>query len=159
MRGLSLAAIAVAFVSACTNPAPKAEASSQKQDTVDTAREPTIRIRITTSDRSFTAVLEDNQTARDFASLLPIEVALDDYNKTEKVADLPRPLTIVGAPAGADPVVGDVAYYAPWGSLAIYYRDFAYSDGLVRLGHLEGDVSTLPGIEPGAARIEIIPND
>lgn len=118
-----------------------------------------MRIRIITADQTFTAVLDDSETARDFGSLLPIEVTLDDYNRTEKVADLPRRLSTAGAPDGADPVVGDIAYYAPWGNLAIYYRDFAWSRGLVRLGHLEGDVSALAGVEPGTARIELVPND
>jgi hypothetical protein len=27
--------------------------------------------------------------------------------------------------------------YAPWGNLAIFYRDFTYSDDLFRLGRLE----------------------
>ena len=118
-----------------------------------------MRIRITTTDRAFTAVLEDSETARDFASLLPMEIALTDYNRTEKVANLPRPLSTAGAPAGADPIVGDLAYYAPWGNLAIYYRDFAYSPGLVRFGRLDGDVAALAATAPGTARFEIIADD
>jgi len=118
-----------------------------------------MRIRITTADAVFTAVLEDSETARDFASLLPLQVTLTDYNRTEKIADLPRPLSTAGAPAGADPVIGDLAYYAPWGNLAIYYRDFAYSPGLVRLGRLDSNAATLAATAPGAARIEIIAED
>lgn len=118
-----------------------------------------MRIRITANDRSFSAVLEDSETTRDFVSLLPIEVTLDDYNQTEKVAGLPRRLSTASAPDGAKPVVGDIAYYAPWGNLAIYYRDFAYSRGLVRLGRVEGDAARLVDMESGKARIEIIPED
>ncbi|HAD85401.1 MAG TPA: hypothetical protein DCG71_11240 [Brevundimonas sp.] len=118
-----------------------------------------MRITITTTDQVFTALLDDSETARDFASLLPLEVTLDDYNQTEKVADLPRQLSTGGAPDGADPVVGDIAYYAPWGNLAIYYRDFAWSRGLVRLGRLEGDTSSLVAVKAGRARIEIVPED
>ena len=118
-----------------------------------------MRIRIVANDQSFTAVLEDSETARDLVSLLPIEVTLDDYNQTEKVADLPRRLSTAGAPDGTPPVVGDIAYYAPWGNLAIYYRDFAYSRGLVRLGRLQGDTSALGDMGPGKARIEIVPVD
>ena len=118
-----------------------------------------MRIKITTSDQSFTAVLEDSETARDFASLLPIDLPLSDYNETEKVADLPRPLSTEGASEGAEPHVGDIAYYAPWGNLAIYYRDFAYSRGLVPLGRLEGDAEALAKLGPTTARIEIITAD
>jgi len=118
-----------------------------------------MRIRIIAKDQSFTAVLEDSETARDFVSLLPIEVTVDDHNQTEKVAALPRRLSTAGAPDGAHPVVGDVAYYAPWGNLALYYRDFAYSRGLVRLGRLQGDAAALGDMARGRARIEIVPVD
>ena len=118
-----------------------------------------MRIRIITEDGTFTAILEDNETARDFASLLPAELTLNDYNRTEKVADLPRRLTIAGAPEGADPEVGDIAYFAPWGNLAIYYRDFAYSPGLVRLGRLDGGAEALAGMGAATARVEIIPEN
>ena len=33
--------------------------------------------------------------------------------------------------------VGDIAYYAPWENLAIYYRDFGYSSGLAKLASID----------------------
>jgi hypothetical protein len=39
--------------------------------------------------------------------------------------------------------VGDITYYAPWGNLAIFYRDFGYSPGLVRLGRIDSGIETL----------------
>lgn len=158
MRRMLAVLAAVAVSGACSRPATTADAANG-QDQAPAVTEQPMRIRIITTDQVFTAVLEDSETARDFASLLPIEVTLEDYNRTEKVADLPRRLSTAGAPDGADPVVGDIAYYAPWGNLAIYYRDFAWSRGLVRLGHLEGDVSSLAAVEAGRARIEIVPED
>jgi len=149
---------AIAMGGACSNPATTADAA-HGEDQARVVTEQTMRIRITTGDQVFTAVLEDSESARDFASLLPIEVTLGDHNRTEKVADLPRRLSTAGAPEGADPVIGDIAYYAPWGNLAIYYRDFAWSRGLVRLGRLEGDTSSLAAVEAGRARIEIVPED
>lgn len=62
-------------------------------------------------------------TARDFAARLPLTLTLRDFNQAEKIADLPHRLPTSGAPAGADPRVGDRVYYAPWGTLASYYRD------------------------------------
>lgn len=158
IRRLLAVLAAVAISGACSSPATTADAANG-QDQAPAVTEQTMRIRITTTDQVFTAVLDDSETARDFASLLPIEVTLDDYNRTEKVADLPRRLSTTGAPDGADPVVGDIAYYAPWGNLAIYYRDFAWSRGLIRLGRLEGDTSLLAAAEAGRARIEIVPED
>jgi hypothetical protein len=96
----------------------------------------TVKINIRLEDRIIPATLNDSKAAQDFASLLPLSLTLEDYASTEKVSDLPRRLSTDGAPPGFDPSVGDIAYYAPWGNLAIYYRDFEYSTGLVSLGTL-----------------------
>jgi len=86
-----------------------------------------MNIRMTINGKAVTATIADNATAKDFVSLLPLTLTLEDYNATEKIAYLPRKLSTKGAPAGIDPSVGDLAYYAPWGNVAIFYRDFGYS--------------------------------
>lgn len=96
-----------------------------------------MKIRITVNDRVITATLDDNETARDFLSLLPLTLTLEDYAGTEKIAYLSRKLTEKGAPAGVDPSVGDITYYAPWGNLALFYKDFGYARGLIKLGSLD----------------------
>ena len=116
-----------------------------------------MKIRIIGADRTFMAVLEDSATGRDFAALLPLELTLRDYNRTEKIADLPKRLSIEDAPEGMEPKAGDIAYYAPWGNLAIFYRDFGYSRGLVRLGRLEGGRDALSKIDGVPVRIELVP--
>lgn len=105
-----------------------------------------VQIRIRAGKNTLTARLEKNATARDFAATLPLRLSLNDHASTEKVADLPRQLSTDGAPPGADPEVGDIAYYAPWGNLAIYYRDFGYSRGLVRLGRIESGAEHLSSL-------------
>jgi len=99
------------------------------------------------------ATLEDTAAARDFVALLPLELSLDDYASTEKVAYLPRKLSTAGAPRGSDAHVGDIAYYAPWGNLALFHKDFEYSPGLVRLGRLDAGVEALR--RPGPLRVTI----
>jgi hypothetical protein len=89
------------------------------------------------------ATLDDNESARHFAALLPLELVLKDYAATEKIADLPGALPTSGAPPGYTPSAGDVSYYAPWGNLAIFHRGFAYSSGLVRLGRLESGLDVM----------------
>ncbi len=119
-------------------------------------REGAVRIRIVTEGGTILARLEDNAAARDFASLLPMTVTLRDYARTEKIGDLPKRLSTDGAPAGFDPSAGDIAYYAPWGNLAVFYRDFGYSNGLIKLGAVEVGGAALD--RPGAlrARIELV---
>jgi hypothetical protein len=94
-------------------------------------------IRIEENGTRIVALLENNATAEDFSSLLPLRLTLDDSNGTEQISDLPKKLSTRGAPQRVAPKAGDLAYYAPWGSLAIFYNDFAYSRGLVKFGTVE----------------------
>ena len=124
-------------------------------ESVAAPEEQIVQIRIRTGDAVLTARLEDSVAAREFAATLPLRLTLKDYASTEKVADLPRKLSTDGAPSGVDPEAGDIAYYAPWGNLAIYYRDFGYSRGLVRLGRIELGAEQLASLE-GPVTIEAV---
>jgi hypothetical protein len=114
-----------------------------------------MKIRLEVDGTRIIATLEDNATARDFASLLPLTLTLDDCNGTEKISDLPKKLSTRGAPEGVDPVAGDLAYYAPWGNLAIFYKDFGYSRGLVKLGTIESSARVFQ--RSGSLRVRVEP--
>ena len=116
-----------------------------------------MKISLKLREETLTATLYDNPTAKEFASLLPLTLTLEDYSKTEKISDLPRKLTKEGAPAGAYPSAGDIAYYAPWGNLAVFLKDFEYSSGLVLLGKVDSGLDALnrPGpLEVTLERVE-----
>jgi hypothetical protein len=119
-------------------------------------RSNSMKIRITVEDTELFATLIDSKTTQDFISLLPLTLTLEDYGNTEKVSDLPKRLSIDGAPEGVDPTVGDITYYAPWGNLAIFINDFGYSSGLVRLGKFDGDMTALNVSGPISVTIERI---
>lgn len=131
-------------------------AASSPGNTGRQAEPETMHIRITIGSSQLMATLEDNATAQAFAALLPLTLTLTDYHKTEKISDLPQTLTTAGAPKGMDPVVGDITYYAPWGNLAIFYRDFSYSGGLVKLGRVESGIELLRQSGPLKATIELV---
>ena len=59
------------------------------------------------------------------------------------------------APAGTTPTAGTIAYYAPWGNLAIFYRDFAYSRGLIPLGRIDTGLAALKSDGVLKVRIEL----
>jgi len=115
----------------------------------------TMKIRLTIGDKVLEASLLDNASARDFHSMLPMTLTLKDYASTEKIADLPRKLSTADAPDGVDPSVGDITYYAPWGNLAIFYKDFGYANGLVKLGRIDSGIEALA--VPGALKVTIEP--
>jgi hypothetical protein len=113
----------------------------------------TMKISLRFNDKTLTATLADNPTARDFASLLPLTLTLKDYAATEKISDLPKRLSTQDAPPGYEPSAGDISYYAPWGNLALFHKDFDYSAGLVRLGTIESGVEELR--RPGPLKVTI----
>lgn len=96
----------------------------------------TMTIKFTLNGTTVAAVLEDNATTRDFLALLPLKVKLEDFAATEKIAYLPSKLSTRGAPSAIDPKAGDVTYYAPWGNLALFHKDFRRSPDLVKLGRI-----------------------
>jgi hypothetical protein len=112
------------------------------------------RIHVIVGDETLSATLDDTPVGRDFAALLPLELSLSDYNATEKVADLPRELDTSDAPGSYAPRAGDITYYAPWGNLAIFYKPFRTSTGLVRLGAFDGPIDALLNDRATSVRIE-----
>lgn len=102
-----------------------------------------MKIKISSGNTALTATMLDNATSRDFMSLMPVTLMLRDNAGTEKISDLPRKLSTQGAPSGSDPSVGDITLYAPWGNLAIFYKDFGYTSGLIILGKIDSGVDKL----------------
>lgn len=154
-RGLGCAAsmaVLLLAVTACSSgtqgsaPAatPSAAASAGQQEPAASpsssasGRSTSMNIRVTLDGRPVDAALNGSPAARAFAELLPLTLDLEDFHGTERVADLPRKLDTSGAPEPAAATVGDIAYYAPWGNLALFYRDGpAPSADLLILGHLD----------------------
>lgn len=112
-----------------------------------------MKIKMTIGYTVATATLIDSEASRDFASLLPLTLTREDHAGTEKVSDLPAPLSTGDAPPGFEPSRGDIAHYAPWGNVAIFYRDFRYSAGLVPLGTIDSGMEAFD--VPGSLNVTI----
>jgi len=112
---------------------------AQTAEGLDAGQEGTImKMRIAFNSHDFTATLYDNPSARDLASMLPLDLTIDDYSNNEKIAYLPRKLTEEGSGPFTNEAPGDLCYYVPWGNLAFFYDGYRYSSGLIRLGRLDG---------------------
>ncbi|WP_327342872.1 cyclophilin-like fold protein [Streptomyces europaeiscabiei] len=160
LRALARAATATALVltaAACTGTSPASPSATtttwQQTPTPEAHTAPSDRntamdIRVTLDGRPVDATLNDSPAARDFAELLPLTLDLEDFHQTERIADLPRRLTTSGAPEPAAPKAGDLTYYAPWGNLALFYRDGdSASDDLLILGTIDADTDRLAGAD------------
>ena len=114
----------------------------------------TTHIRFIVDGQGINAVL-DTEAGEDFAQLLPLALTLQDYHGIEKIADLPRALNTQSAPSSYKPSAGDITVYAPWGNLALFYKPFPESRGLVRLGEFTGDYSALTRSREVEVQIEL----
>lgn len=114
-----------------------------------------MKLRIQVGDKLAEAVLYNNPTSLDFAALLPLTLTLRDYNNTEKVSDLSKRLTTQSAPNGYTAYVGDLTYYAPWGNLALFYKNFTYATGLVSLGKITSGMEAFNTKDAVIVKIEL----
>jgi len=112
-----------------------------------------MKIELTFNGHSMIARLHDNPTARELYAMLPLELSIDSYGNNEKIAYLPRKLTEEGGGPFGNEAPGDIGYFAPWGNLAFYHGNYRWSEGLIRLGRIEGDIRPL--LMPGKFRLEI----
>ncbi|QKO39866.1 hypothetical protein F0335_15640 [Serratia marcescens] len=108
------------------------------------ARETLMKIEIIVDGETATATLFDTPTGRDFASLLPLSLTLEDYADIERISNLPRRLSTAHAPDGMTPEAGDITFYTPWGNLAIFVQGRPYARSLIPLGKID---SGLPAPE------------
>ncbi len=95
------------------------------------------RIKLTVNGNEVFVRLDDNVASRDFLEMLPLTLTFEDFNNTEKIATLPTELSTEGLPSEYTPAIGDFSYYAPWGNVSVFYKDFRYSNSLYKLGTIE----------------------
>lgn len=136
--------------------------NSQQQNGSASTGENPLKIKLTVStaggEKAVYATLYDNSVGRDLLSRLPLTLEFSDYNGTEKIARLPTGSPgwdTSDAPDSWDPAPGDLTMYAPWGNLAIFYRDYGPSRGLVPLGKLDPGGLELFASQAGNFTVEI----
>lgn len=114
-----------------------------------------MRVRFTLNDLTMTAVLQDNASARDFFSMLPLELTISNFGHNEKIAYLPRRLIEDGSGPFGNEQAYDLCYYMPWGNLAMFYADYRHP-GLIRLGRFDKGAEALHVEGEFPLRIEAI---
>lgn len=120
------------------------EYTNEKDETLE---QKDIIIKLSFNDEEIFVTLYDNPTSRDLLSVLPLSQKFEDYAGTEKISYLSRNLSTKDAPNGYEPSAGDLTLYAPWGNLAIFYKDFGYTTGLIPLGKIKSGVEKITEIQ------------
>jgi hypothetical protein len=106
-----------------------------------------------------TVTLDDTGAARAFAAMAPLRLTLRDPMGQAKSGQLPSPIDVTGAEPVFRPRVGELYYWAPSHTIAIFYDDLGQSvppPGLVRLGVVGGGFSSISTAGNGfPVRIEL----
>ena len=99
---------------------------------------------------------QNNPAVRDFLSMLPLTLKLEEFNGREKIGYLPRKLEYRGSP-GSKPVDGDLIYFVPWGNIGFYYNaaGIGHSDQTIHLGTYKASPAQLKKLESHAVTVEI----
>jgi hypothetical protein len=120
----------------------------------------TMKIRIRAGDRAITATMIDSETTRDFISLLPLNLTMNDLFGREKFGHLPRAISEGGKRARTYEV-GDVIYWSPGPDVAMYYRHDGQSipsPGIIVMGKMDSGVEVLNVLGSVKVTIELIQN-
>ena len=104
-----------------------------------------MKIIVKVGDKALTATLIDSKTAKDFVSLLPLTLTMNDLFGREKFGHLPRPISTEGKRTHTYEV-GDIAYWSPGPDVAIYYRNDGEKipePGIIVIGKIDSGVAAL----------------
>lgn len=132
------------------------------------------QIQITTAEGNKVVFqLNDSPAANDLYQQLPLSIEVEDYAGSEKIFYPPEKLSIDDTPMAQGPE-GTLAYYEPWGNVAVFYGECGGSSGLYELGeaiegtewieHLSGkiqigSVDTIPPVLRSAETADTLPQD
>ena len=114
-------------------------------DNTTTNRTPAMKIRLSVNNKVLTATLADNKTARDFISLLPLTLTMNDLFGREKYARLPRAISQEGKRTHTYPNWRP-AYWSPSHDVAVYYRqddEKIPEPGIIVFGKIDSGVAAL----------------
>lgn len=114
-----------------------------------------MKIGIEIEDRVISATLNDSDTAKDFASLLPLKLTMNDLFGREKYGHLPRAISGKGERTHTY-AVGELVYWSPGPDVAIFYRHDGQKippPGIIVLGKVESDLAALH--VPGSIKVTI----
>lgn len=98
--------------------------------------------------------LNESSAASSFYRQLPLSIWVEDYAGSEKIFYPPEKLGTDDAPPAQGPA-GTLAYYAPWGNVAVFYGECGAYSGLYELGEAVSGVESISALT-GEVRIEAV---
>ena len=111
-----------------------------------------MQIRIESDTQSIVFRLNNSPAAQSLYDQLPLTVEVEDYAGSEKIFYPREKLDVSDTPMAEGPA-GTLAYYEPWGDVAIFYRECGGASGLYELGEAVSGAAQIESLT-GEIRIE-----
>ncbi|WP_022850836.1 cyclophilin-like fold protein [Limisalsivibrio acetivorans] len=92
-----------------------------------------MRISVESNGKTTVFELNGSDAALELYDQLPMDIKVEDYSNDEKIFYPPEKLSTENTPK-ADSKKGSLAYFAPWGDVVMFYKDFGSASGLYELG-------------------------
>ena len=93
----------------------------------------TINLKI--NNKEYKLILYDNQTAKEFLSMMPLTITMNDLNANEKYHNLNKTLTTQSSRGGSIKT-GDFMLYGN-NCLVLFYENFSTSYSYTKIGYIE----------------------
>jgi len=98
-----------------------------------------MKIYVKANNNTIVFVLNNSTASKELYSQLPLSIKVENYSTNEKIFYPSRKLSTINTPMSSAKN-GSLAYYAPWGNVVMFYKDFKSSSGLYELGSVESGI-------------------
>jgi len=117
-----------------------------------------INVDITIGSTTFTATLENNDTAKAFASRLPLTLDMSELNGNEKFYDFSSSLRANSATSPGTIQEGDLMLYGE-NVLVLFYKSFPTSYSYIKLGRITNTTGLTEALGTGSVQITFSVSD
>jgi len=138
-------------------------AGEHNKNQTDSTKEATtekkmITMNITVGSTTFTATLEDNDTAKAFAAQLPLTVDMSELNGNEKYNYLSSNLRADTSSYPDTINEGDLMLYSD-NCLVLFYKTIKTSYSYVKLGHIDNTTGLAKAVGSGSVQVKFSANE
>ncbi len=114
----------------------------------------TINLKI--NNKEYKLILYDNQTAKEFLSMMPLTITMNDLNANEKYHNLNKTLTTQSSRGGSIKT-GDFMLYGN-NCLVLFYENFSTSYSYTKIGYIENTSGLKDSLGKGSVEITFSAN-
>ncbi|MFX4231514.1 cyclophilin-like fold protein [Aliarcobacter butzleri] len=94
----------------------------------------TMKISVNSNGNTTIYELNNSSASKELYAQLPLNIKVENYSNNEKIFYPPNKLTTTNTSLAKNAKAGTLAYYAHWGDVVMFYKDFESANALYELG-------------------------